>query len=150
MKDYELEIIKSHLELLASQIESSPMTDAGEVCRKIRFISGCITSAEKPRTKTELKPADYSSVSGAIAAHESGVKFVRLLPDGSTEDLSWFALCDCYAKGYKIRVVKEVEIDERQEFIEVACERSGLSKHSVEAQVFGVIFDSGEFKLVEK
>ena len=54
-------------------------------------------------------------------------------------------LNDCY-----IYRKVETEIDERQEFIEAACEKSGLSKHSVEAQVFGMIYDSGKFKLVEK
>ncbi|CAM0042669.1 hypothetical protein VPHK122_0093 [Vibrio phage K122] len=111
----------------------------------------------KPRTKTEfvreesfrdvLKCAIDGEVfyskngNGEFKFDASQLLFVN--HDGADVDISHLTEHCFYRKV-------ETEIDERQEFIEVACEKSGLSKHSVEAQVFGVIFDSGEFKLVEK
>ncbi|AUR87998.1 hypothetical protein NVP1106O_75 [Vibrio phage 1.106.O._10N.286.51.F7] len=128
----------------------NPSTTNDALVSRLSDINDIISYMLTPRTKVRLKPAEYSSVSGAIAAHESGVKFVRLLPDGSTEDLSWFALCECYANGYKIRVAEEVEIDERQEFVDECMLIGGLRARDGAAEVYGNLYDSGKFKLVEK
>ena len=114
------------------------------------FILRAAALEEKPkRTKVDLKLANYATVSSAIKAHEDGIKFVRLLPDGDTEDLSWFGLCECYANGYKIRVKVETEIDERQEFIEAVSEALPEYDKRTMPLWIGRLYDSGKFKLVE-
>ena len=105
---------------------------------------------DKPkRMKFDLKLADYATVSSAIKAHEDGIKFVRLLPDGDTEDLSWFGLCECYANGYEIRVKVEIEIDERQEFIDSLSTYCKDNGYGVNRRFLVDIFDSKLVQLVE-
>ena len=107
---------------------------------------------EKPkRVRVDLKLPNYATVSSAIKAHEDGVKFVRLLPDGDTEDLSWFGLCECYAKGLKVMIEEETEISERDEFIEAAYKSMiGIERAmDVCEEHLGAMFDSGKFKLVD-
>ncbi|CAH9013258.1 putative coil containing protein [Vibrio phage 191E37-1] len=139
MKNNELLELKKLLDEFSVML-FNPSTTNDALVGRLSDINDSISYMLTPRTKVRLKPASYNAVSDAIAAHESGVKFVRLLPNGTTEDLSWFALCRCYANGYKIMVVEESEIDERQEFID-ECQKHG----SWEA-----MYDSGKFKLVEK
>ena len=105
---------------------------------------------DKPkRMKFDLKLANYATVSSAIKAHEDGIKFVRLLPDGDTEDLSWFGLCECYANGYEIRVKVEIEIDERQEFIDSLSTYCKDNGYGVNRRFLVDIFDSKLVQLVE-
>ncbi|CAM0108819.1 hypothetical protein VPH49E281_0092 [Vibrio phage 49E28-1] len=109
----------------------------------------------KPRTKTEFVKVGcewnaWEYLKAFSELPDSEQWFIKVSDDQYAPIHDWFNVAETIRKHNLIYRKVETEIDERQEFIEVACEKSGLSKHSVEAQVFGVIFDSGEFKLVEK
>ncbi|QZI90641.1 hypothetical protein MYOV020v1_p0015 [Vibrio phage 98E28.6a] len=109
----------------------------------------------KPRTKTEFVKVGcewnaWEYLKAFSELPDSEQWFIKVSDDQYAPIHDWFNVAETIRKHNLIYRKVETEIDERQEFIEVACEKSGLSKHSVEAQVFGVIFYSGEFKLVEK
>lgn len=154
MKDYELEIIKSHLELLASQIESSTMTDSGEVCRKIRFISGCIVSAGKPRTKTEFAECEFEKLSDLVLAFESGDElYYEENTTGYKYELDMYGAISMHKHSEKLYRKVETEIDERQEFIEKSeqvLSENTQTDHDIK-EACGALYDAGcRFKLVEK
>ncbi|AUR98292.1 hypothetical protein NVP1248O_78 [Vibrio phage 1.248.O._10N.261.54.F1] len=125
----------------------------GTWCRASDLSDDIMHEIPSPHTETEFVKVEFKSdKEKAEAFIEGGLRyFTRGAITGDKEkDTIPVTRLDELLCGASIYRKVETEIDERQEFIEVACERSGLSKHSVEAQVFGVIFDSGEFKLVEK
>lgn len=123
----------------------------GSWCRVSDVSDDILHEIPKPRTKTEFVKVNYGMEHFAAGSDLFSGRDLHVL----SRDENYYKIKsqDKAVKASqdgRIYEKVETEIDERQEFIEAACEKSGLSKYSVEAQVFGVIFDSGKFKLVEK
>ena len=103
----------------------------------------------KPRTKTEF--VECGNLQSALDEFESMSGFEFYPDDKGCGDrinsVRYLALA--YGNNSLYRKV-ETEIDERQEFINVAREVTSATPNSKAAVSFGMLYDSGKFKLVEK
>ncbi len=104
-----------------------------------------------PRTKTEFVKCEFSHAWEAVKEHEESKNIFHCNEGGE------YAICgydmhiigECISDGELYRKV-ETEIDERQEFIDTACETLDDDEgHAHYSKYFGQLFDSGKFKLVE-
>ena len=111
-----------------------------------RFILRASALEEKPK---RVK-VDYVKVEDSIfdlrPDFEAGELFVRI-GDNYEVVLSAQCLATSLAVGSCYRKV-ETEIDERQEFIDECMAHGGLRARDGAREVYGNIFDSGKFKLV--
>ena len=105
----------------------------------------------KPRTKTEFVKCEFECAWHAIKAFEDGEELYTkrshkdfVLIDNAPDVLRFL---------YDLHRKVEIEIDERQEFIDTAVELLNRGDHGGGASYyevwFGAMFDSGKFKLVE-
>jgi hypothetical protein len=107
----------------------------------------------KPRTKNEFVKCEYSDkVSNVVMDFENNAPLYKSVNDeywtiDELDDLFQLILNDCH-----IYRKVEIEIDERQEFVDTAIELLNQNSHDHEANYynewFGAMFDSGKFKLV--
>ncbi|CAM0015468.1 hypothetical protein VPHK367G1_0086 [Vibrio phage K367 g1] len=98
----------------------------------------------KPRTKTEFVKCVFNHAWEAVKAFEDGEELYTkrshkdfVLIDNAPDVLRFL---------YDLHRKVETEIDERQEFIDAACEVVNWSI----PKAMGALYDSGKFKLVEK
>ncbi|AGN51369.1 hypothetical protein VPJG_00005 [Vibrio phage jenny 12G5] len=110
-----------------------------------RFILRAAALEEKPkRTKIEFVEVE-DSIFDLRPEFEAGELFVKI-GDNYEVVLSTQCLATSLAVGSCYRKV-EIEIDERQEFIEAYAEAVGVNWVEIN-HTAGVIYDSGKFKLV--
>ncbi len=152
MKDYELSIIKSQLEVIASKLRNASVSDSALVASSIEHVARVIVINPKTRTKTEFVECD--NLQSALDGFESMSGFEFYSDDKGCEGRinSVRNLALAYGNSSLYRKV-ETEIDERNEFIDTAAELLNQNSHDNEAnhykEWFGAMFDSGKFKLVE-
>lgn len=124
--------------LLSSTVPSIDMVDTSKP----------VIDIKKPRTKTGFVKCEYSREWKAVRHYnEVGELFVVDCNGNYTNvnDISgaWY---EVVCKNYKELYIKvETEIDERQEFIDAACE---VTDWQIK-KTMGLLFDSGKFKLVD-
>lgn len=109
----------------------------------------------KPRTKTYFVKVEYSTSWKAAKDHEERVEFLYRQSDlgDAIKGNNWKAIqSPSEAAQYHFDLYRklETEIDERQEFIDEAREVTRATPNSKAAMSFGMLYDSGKFKLVEK
>ena len=105
-------------------------------------------SQQKPRTKAEFVKCEFASdKEKAEAFIEGGLRYFTHGPvTGDKEkDTIPVTRLDELLCGNGIYRKVEIEIDERQEFIEAACE---IADWNIK-KTMGLLFDSGKFKLVD-
>ncbi|CAH9014051.1 putative coil containing protein [Vibrio phage 455E52-1] len=102
----------------------------------------------KPRTKTEFVKCEFDHAWEAVKAFEDGEDLYTkrshkdfVLIDNAPDVLRFL---------YDLHRKVEIEIDEKQEFIDAAREVTSATINSKAAMSFGMLYDSGKFKLVEK
>lgn len=126
--------------LLSSTVPSIDMVDTSKP----------VIDIKKPRTKTEFVKVESDLAWELVKDFEEGVEFYTC-SKGLHTSKNIGNLLSVWCGGDLHRKV-EIEIDERQEFIDTAVELLNQNSHDQEAnhykEWFGAMFDSGKFKLV--
>ena len=136
---YEAFTNKSNLNISEYEIEEGRL-----VIERLKKTCDALND-KKPRTKTEFVKCEFNHAWEAVKAFEDGEELYTkrshkdfVLIDNAPDVLRFL---------YDLHRKVEVEIDERQEFIEAAKEITDGSKAAEYS--LGAMFDSGRFKLVE-
>ena len=133
-------------------ISEGEIEDAKRVIERLKKACDALND-KKPRTKTEFVKCEYSREWKAVRHYnEVGELFVVDCNGNYTNvnDISgaWY---EVVCKNYKELYIKvETEIDERQEFIGAYKNLASVSMPLSIDDWAGLMYDSGEFKLVEK
>ncbi|CAH9016207.1 putative lipocalin family protein [Vibrio phage 242E40-1] len=117
---------------------------------KTNKIGSINNTPKKSRTKTEFVKVEFNHAWEAVKEHEENKNIYHCNEGGE------YAICgydmhiigECVKDGEIYRKV-EVEIDERQEFVETLVEMNNTTKLLGLRNFFGELYDSGKFKLVE-
>ncbi|AUR99393.1 hypothetical protein NVP1265O_14 [Vibrio phage 1.265.O._10N.286.52.F6] len=106
----------------------------------------------KPRTKTEFVKCEFDSAWEAIKSYEvnddlyycaSSTPTYEKMKAGNMKNLL------DYSMPIKLYRKVEIEIDERQEFVDECMLIGGLRARDGAGEVYGNLYDSGKFKLVD-